>query len=275
MTNELKFIVKEDNKVYLLREVPEKPKHWAGDTLNYNKAALQFYNKALQKAKDNVVLVSNQDFVCERIKEQANMPVIIECAIYTLTGFKSKIEKICKKGSCMMGDGCYAEGLSFERCSAVEMAVISPIGLEEECPFSEMSKNKIDDENQTLKNMDDYFDNASKEEIDNINSLVKTKESDYKYSQKCDVDKHCSCNCEETCIQYNVARNSTDMTFLKARKIAEEKTYKYKLYVKTEEQMFTKKEMWDLILLYNKSLPSFGTKHTVDDLKDWFDQNVK
>ncbi len=44
---------------------------------------------------------------------------------------------------------------------------------------------------------------------------------------------------------------------------------------KVEEKMYTREELWNSVLTYNKSLPSFGTKHTIDDLKEWFEENIK
>ncbi len=42
-----------------------------------------------------------------------------------------------------------------------------------------------------------------------------------------------------------------------------------------EKKLYTREEAYNILLTYNKSLPSFSTKHTIADLQDWFQQNIK
>lgn len=86
MRTELNFIIKED-KIYLLRDVPEEPneKEFSGDQWKEANAYKE-YEKAIQKAKDNSALVSDQEKIRKMIGSTCDR-------IYIVTGYMAKIKK--------------------------------------------------------------------------------------------------------------------------------------------------------------------------------------
>ncbi len=135
MTNEIHLIIKED-KIHLLRDMPEysesgcngKPLCCQGERCRWLVYEGE-YKEALQKAKDNAVLVSNQ----EEAKEALNkLPLIRKVSthndtIFTLTGYKVEIKKEWDK------DTRDPERIPMGSIIAtqIELAVISPIEPEE------------------------------------------------------------------------------------------------------------------------------------------------
>ncbi len=119
MKDLLHFIIKEDGKIYLLRDVPDRNRIY-----NDSMTMPGSYPYALQKAKDNAVLVSNTEVLpfkwvtTDTTTWFYQGSRMTENVIYTLTGYKVEI----KPPTMLEKDG-YDE--------YIELAVISPIEPEE------------------------------------------------------------------------------------------------------------------------------------------------